>query len=80
MPSRAANPGRKAVHMVTLTKAEILWLMNMVKKNRDNSKALKDYPGQRYAALHALEYENMESLYNKLDTVLKTDKKRIAIR
>lgn len=66
--------------MVTLTKTEIRWILNLVVANRDNSKALKDRPGQKYAALHKLEYENMASLAEKLEAVIKSKNKRIAVR
>ena len=66
--------------MTTLTKAELRWMLNFVAKSRDNSKALKDHPGQQYAALHKLEYENMSTLAEKLETVIKSDNKRIAVR
>jgi hypothetical protein len=65
--------------MVKLTKTEIRWILNMVIKDRDNSKALKDCPGQFYAALHKLEYENMAALAEKLEKVLESNAKRIAI-
>lgn len=64
---------------MTLTKTEILWMLNMVKKDRDNSKALKGVPGQQFAALHALEYENMAALAAKLEHILETNAKRVAI-
>lgn len=51
-----------------------------MKKDRDNSKALKDYPGQQYAALHQLEYENMARLAEKLESILAEGKKRITIK
>lgn len=66
--------------MITLTKTELRWMLNMVVKNRENSKELKDYPGQQFAALHKLEYENMASLAEKLETVINSDCKRIATR
>ena len=41
--------------MITITKQQIRWLLRMAEKDRDNSEVLKDLPGQKYAALHALE-------------------------
>jgi hypothetical protein len=65
--------------MIKLTRTEIRWMLNMVITDRDNSKALKDCPGQVYAALHKLEYENMAALAEKLEKVLELGAKRIAI-
>lgn len=64
---------------MVLTKTEIRWMLNMVKNDRDSSKVLKDIPGQQFAALHALEYENMASLAEKLERILATNAKRVAI-
>ena len=66
--------------MTTISRTELRWLLNMVTKSRENSKALKDHPGQLYAALHKLEYENMASLAAKLEAVINSDNKRIAVR
>ena len=66
--------------MTTLTKTELRWMLNMVAKYRDNSGALKDHPGQQYVALHKLEWENMTSLAEKLEKVIASDNKRIAVR
>ncbi len=66
--------------MITITKTELRWILNMVEKDRDSSKVLKDLPGQHYAALHKLEYENMVTLSEKLETVIKSDCKRVAVR
>ena len=65
--------------MISLTKVEINWMLNMVITNRDNSKELKDYPNQRFATLHKLEYENMKALAEKLEKVLEINAKRISI-
>jgi len=65
--------------MINLTKVEINWLLNMVIKNRDNNKELKDYPGQGFAALYRLEYENMRALAEKLENALESNAKRISI-
>lgn len=65
---------------MTITRQEIRWILNFVKEDRDNSKALKDYPGQQYAALHQLEYENMARLAEKLESILTEGKKRITIK
>ena len=64
--------------MIRITKTELTWMLNHVKRNRDESMELKDYPGQRFAALHALEYENMAALAEKLERIIKSDCKRIA--
>ncbi|MEE1492294.1 MAG: hypothetical protein UGF45_09870 [Massilioclostridium sp.] len=66
--------------MITLTKQQIRWLLRMAEKDRDNSEVLKDLPGQKYAALHALEYENMARLAETLEKVLTSDAKRITIQ
>jgi len=66
--------------MIKLHRQEIRWMLNMVKKSRDNSEALKDYPGQVYAALHKLEFENMAALANTLEKILESNAKRITIQ
>ncbi len=63
-----------------LTKAEIKWMLGMVADERDNSKNLMDRPGQCYAALHRLNYENMAVLAEKLEAILENDVKRITVR
>ena len=65
---------------MALYRQEIRWVLNMVKQNRDESEALKDRPGQKYAALHALEYENMAILAAKLESILERNAKSIAIK
>jgi hypothetical protein len=65
--------------MVKLYRNEIRWILNMVIADRDNSKALKDCPGQLYAALHNLEYEKMAALAEKLEKILESNAKRIAL-
>lgn len=64
---------------MTLTRQEIRWMLRFVEHSRDNSKALKDMPGQQYAALHQLEYDNMTALAAKLEHVLESGIKRIGI-
>lgn len=65
---------------MTITRQEIRWILNFVKDSRDSSKRLKDFPGQKYAALHQLEYENMSALADKLQAILDNGAKRISIR
>ena len=62
-----------------LTKTELVWMLHMVKENRERSQALKDWPGQKYAVFHALEYENMRCLADKLEWILENNAKRITI-
>lgn len=64
---------------MALSKTELRWMLNMVKRDGDNSKLLKDVPDQQFAALHALEYENMATLAEKLEHILATNAKRVAI-
>ena len=74
------NNKRGVFKLITLTKTEIRWILNLVIESRESSKILKDYPGQKYAALHELEYEKMATLAEKLETVLKSNSKRIAVK
>ena len=62
-----------------ITRTEIKWMLNLVEDNRENSKILKDMPGQKYAKLHELEYENMRRLAKKLETILNKNSKRVEI-
>jgi len=64
--------------MITITKTELRWMLNMVVKNREDSKELKDCPDQTFAALYALGYENMAALAEKLEAVIHSDCKYIA--
>lgn len=65
--------------MVTLTRTEIRWILNLVVSSRENSKTLIDIPGQQYAALHELRHDNMASLADKLERTLETNAKRIRV-
>lgn len=65
---------------MVLSKTEIRWMLRMVEEDRDSSKRLMDVPGQQYAALHKLNYENMSSLAEKLEQILDRDVKRVTIR
>lgn len=65
--------------MTTLTRTEIRWILNLVVSSRENNKTLIDVPGQQYAPLHELKYENMDSLADKLERVLETNAKRIEV-
>lgn len=62
-----------------LTRQELLWMLKFVEESRDNSETLKDRPGQCFAALHQLEYENMSALADKLNTIIHSNAKRITI-
>jgi hypothetical protein len=65
---------------MALTRQELRWMLNMVTNDRDSSGYLKDLPGQKFAALHALEYENMAALAAKLERILDTNAKRVTVR
>lgn len=62
-----------------ITRQEIRWMLRFVEESRDNSASLMDRPGQQYAALHKLEYENMSVLAEKLTVILTNNAKRITI-
>ncbi|MCL2188453.1 MAG: hypothetical protein FWC16_00660 [Defluviitaleaceae bacterium] len=66
--------------MITLTKTELRWMFNMVVKRRENSKGIMCHPDLQYLAFHKLEHENMSSLAEKLERVIGSDSKRIAVR
>ena len=66
--------------METLTKSQIKMIMALVERSKDNSEALMNYENNVYRALHKLEFENMVSIYNKLEKTLNKDCKRISIK
>lgn len=66
--------------MTTITKTELRWMLNMVEKSREESKILMDSCRNIDASLYRLNHDNMSSLAEKLETVIKSDKKRIAVR
>jgi len=66
--------------VITLTKTEIRWIINLVEKKRENCKELMNVPSKTVAALQQLEYENMTALTEKLEAVITSDNKRIAVK
>ena len=66
--------------MITLTKTELNWLIALASRSAEVNKSHMEAPGQKYAALHRLEYEKMSSLAEKLEIAKNSGKKRIALK
>jgi hypothetical protein len=81
MPSRSGfSPAERSADMVTLTRQELRWICGHIESERDTSKNLKDRPGQKFAELHALNYENMAELAEKLQAIINSDDMRIRVK
>ena len=72
--------GEREKHMQTLTQQELIWLQGLVKKSEANAKSFAAIPTQVYRSLWQLEYENMTALRTKLDAIIHSNDKRIAIK
>lgn len=66
--------------MITLTKTDLNRLITLASRSGAKSKALIDKPGQKYAALHKLDYEIMTNLADKLEDIVKSGSKRIEVK
>ena len=83
----AALPAHRAERisqMETLTKQEIKWLANFCRKKSENSKKAREqhpsYYDRKEIELMKLDEENMDTLNNKLELILLTESKRIAVK
>lgn len=65
---------------MTITRQELRWLLNLAQVSRDSSKKSMGFIGQPYSELFALRDENMATLAEKLESILKTDAKCITIK
>jgi plasmid maintenance system antidote protein VapI len=66
--------------VITITKNELSWMLARVKETRDRDKEQLSIPDQKYTALLNREYEFTSSLAERLEKVIDSDCKRVAVR
>jgi hypothetical protein len=62
-----------------LSRTEINWIISLVKCEREVCKKMLEIDGNQYASFLMLRRDNMDSLADKLETILLRDLKRIGI-
>ena len=65
--------------MITLTRAELEWLLRMVQTNRDRNRCLMGRKGIHHYAWHERDYKILAGIAVKLTMALETNAKRIAV-